>query len=73
MRHWNEKQPGGQGLAVDFDIYFNSLNDASKEVKFPGPYTIQLTCLSVALPKGDVHHMIRQRTYPMPCIQGHVL
>ncbi|KAH9012919.1 hypothetical protein EDB84DRAFT_1568917 [Lactarius hengduanensis] len=31
MRQWNEKQPGGQGLASDFDAHFKSLTDAEKE------------------------------------------
>ena len=33
MRHWNEQQSNGQGLAADFDAYFNSLTDADKEVR----------------------------------------
>lgn len=32
MRQWNEWQPGGQGLATDFDAYFKGLSDAEKEV-----------------------------------------
>lgn len=31
MHRWNEQQPGGQGLASDFDAYFRSLTDAEKE------------------------------------------
>ncbi|KAF8256973.1 hypothetical protein EI94DRAFT_1819551 [Lactarius quietus] len=31
MRRWNEQQPGGQGLATDFDIYFKALTEAEKE------------------------------------------
>ncbi|KAH9051278.1 hypothetical protein EDB87DRAFT_1666329 [Lactarius vividus] len=31
MRRWNEKQPGGKGLASDFDAHFKSLTDAEKE------------------------------------------
>ncbi|KAH9009745.1 hypothetical protein EDB83DRAFT_2583229 [Lactarius deliciosus] len=31
MRQWNEKQPGGQGLAADFDTYFKGLSDTDKE------------------------------------------
>ncbi|KAH8978325.1 hypothetical protein EDB86DRAFT_2994571 [Lactarius hatsudake] len=31
MRQWNEQQPGGQGLATDFDAYFKGLSDADKE------------------------------------------
>ena len=32
MRHWNEQQPGGQGLAADFETYFKNLSGADKEV-----------------------------------------
>ncbi len=32
MHRWNEQQPGGQGLASEFDAYFKSLTDAEKEV-----------------------------------------
>ncbi|KAI9429940.1 hypothetical protein H4582DRAFT_2064418 [Lactarius indigo] len=28
---WNERQPGGQGLAADFDAYFKGLSDTDKE------------------------------------------
>ncbi|KAH9039920.1 hypothetical protein EDB84DRAFT_1020222 [Lactarius hengduanensis] len=31
MRHWNELQPGGQGLASEFDVYFKTLSDTDKE------------------------------------------
>ncbi|KAH9056348.1 hypothetical protein EDB87DRAFT_1687567 [Lactarius vividus] len=31
MHQWNEQQPGGQGLAADFDTYFKRLSDADKE------------------------------------------
>ncbi|KAI9465901.1 hypothetical protein BJY52DRAFT_1220611 [Lactarius psammicola] len=31
MRQWNEQQPGGQGLAANFDVYFKGLSDADKE------------------------------------------
>ncbi|KAH9009740.1 hypothetical protein EDB84DRAFT_1446127 [Lactarius hengduanensis] len=31
MCHWNEEQPGGQGLLLEFDVYFKSLTDADKE------------------------------------------
>ncbi|KAH9002129.1 hypothetical protein EDB86DRAFT_2827553 [Lactarius hatsudake] len=31
MRQWNEQQPGGQGLATNFDAYFKGLSDADKE------------------------------------------
>lgn len=34
MRRWNEKQPGGQGLEVDFDIYFKSLSREEIQVRF---------------------------------------
>lgn len=33
MRQWNERQPGGQGLAADFENYFKSLSSADKEVR----------------------------------------
>ena len=32
MRHWNALQPGGQGLASEFDAYFKTLSDTDKEV-----------------------------------------
>jgi hypothetical protein len=32
MRHWNETQPGGQGLLNDFENYFKALSDTDKEV-----------------------------------------
>lgn len=32
MRHWNELQPGGQGLASEFSVYFKTLSDSDKEV-----------------------------------------
>jgi hypothetical protein len=55
MWHWNELQPGGQGLAADFNLYFRSLNDANKEVHFPDHvYITRITHLSIALQKGDV-------------------
>ncbi|KAH9160708.1 hypothetical protein EDB89DRAFT_2081473 [Lactarius sanguifluus] len=31
MYQWNEQQPGGQGLAADFDVYFKGLSDMDKE------------------------------------------
>ncbi|KAH9013179.1 hypothetical protein EDB83DRAFT_2321798 [Lactarius deliciosus] len=31
MRRWNELQPGGQGLASDFEEYFKTLTDIDKE------------------------------------------
>ncbi|KAI9464988.1 hypothetical protein BJY52DRAFT_1221103 [Lactarius psammicola] len=31
MRQWNKQQPGGQGLAANFDMYFKGLSDADKE------------------------------------------
>ncbi|KAH9010693.1 hypothetical protein EDB85DRAFT_2160916 [Lactarius pseudohatsudake] len=31
IRQWNEWQPGGQGLAADFDAYFKGLSDTDKE------------------------------------------
>ncbi|KAH9037139.1 hypothetical protein EDB84DRAFT_1655847 [Lactarius hengduanensis] len=31
IRQWNERQPGSQGLAADFDAYFKGLSDADKE------------------------------------------
>ncbi|KAI9445310.1 hypothetical protein H4582DRAFT_908008 [Lactarius indigo] len=31
MRHWNKLQPGGQGLASEFDAYFKTLSDTDKE------------------------------------------
>ncbi|KAH9060262.1 hypothetical protein EDB87DRAFT_1616822, partial [Lactarius vividus] len=31
MRRWNELQPGGQGLASDFEEYFKALTDVDKE------------------------------------------
>ncbi|KAH9050837.1 hypothetical protein EDB87DRAFT_1669233 [Lactarius vividus] len=31
MRRWNELQPGGQGLASDFEEYFKALTDIDKE------------------------------------------
>ncbi|KAH9014396.1 hypothetical protein EDB84DRAFT_1443870 [Lactarius hengduanensis] len=31
MRRWNELQPGGQGLASDFEEYFKALTKADKE------------------------------------------
>ncbi|KAF8256431.1 hypothetical protein EI94DRAFT_1766954, partial [Lactarius quietus] len=31
MRRWNKQQPGGQGLATDFDVYFKALTEAEKE------------------------------------------
>ncbi|KAH9169441.1 hypothetical protein EDB89DRAFT_1908595 [Lactarius sanguifluus] len=31
VKSWNEKQPGGQGLAADFDAYFKGLSDTDKE------------------------------------------
>ena len=35
MRHWNELQPGGQGLASEFSVYFKTLSDSDKEVSLP--------------------------------------
>ncbi|KAH9033665.1 hypothetical protein EDB84DRAFT_1488305, partial [Lactarius hengduanensis] len=32
MHQWNEQQPGGQGLAADFDVYFKGLSDMDKVV-----------------------------------------
>ncbi|KAF8266304.1 hypothetical protein EI94DRAFT_1701843 [Lactarius quietus] len=32
MQRWNELQPGGQGLADDFDLYFKMLTEANKEL-----------------------------------------
>lgn len=54
MRDWNEKQPGGQGLTADFNLYFKHLTDAQKEVRFHSKYITHLTCCPVALPKGNV-------------------
>ncbi|KAF8267032.1 hypothetical protein EI94DRAFT_87120 [Lactarius quietus] len=31
MRHWNSQQPGGQGLAADFDAYFKALSKEDRE------------------------------------------
>ncbi|KAI9434751.1 hypothetical protein BJY52DRAFT_1231120 [Lactarius psammicola] len=31
MCHWNEQQPGGQGLTTDFDIHFKGLSKEDKE------------------------------------------
>ena len=38
MRRWNEGQPGGQGLATDFEIYYKTLTDADKLVSQSVPY-----------------------------------
>ena len=35
MRHWNEAQPGGQGLLTEFELYFKSLSRAATEVRPP--------------------------------------
>lgn len=35
MRHWNAQQPGGQGLASEFDLYFKVLSTEAKEVLSP--------------------------------------
>src|ERR1700761_7474269 len=32
MIHWNAQQPGGQGLASEFDAYFKALSVEAKEV-----------------------------------------
>ena len=33
MRQWNERQPNGQGLASDFNTYFDGLSDVEIEVR----------------------------------------
>jgi len=40
MRHWNQLQPGGQGLTADFNAYYKALSDAEKEVCEPRFETI---------------------------------
>jgi hypothetical protein len=55
MRHWNQLQPGGQGSAADFVLYFKNLLGANKEVC--GQHfnnTHQSTNVMKALQKGDV-------------------
>ena len=32
MRCWNEAQPGGQGLLIEFELYFKLLSTAETEV-----------------------------------------
>ena len=34
MRHWNEQQPGGQGLTADFEVHYKNLSDAERQVRF---------------------------------------
>ncbi|KAI9432711.1 hypothetical protein H4582DRAFT_2061538 [Lactarius indigo] len=48
MRQWNERQPGGQGLAADFDAYFKGLSDVDKEAHY-------LVSLRPAVQKGDAY------------------
>ena len=33
MRHWNEQQPGKQGLAADFEVYYKNLSEAERQVR----------------------------------------
>ena len=40
MRHWNDKQPGGQGLLSDFNAYFKALSDNDKEVCRPRNHVV---------------------------------
>ncbi|KAH9061993.1 hypothetical protein EDB87DRAFT_1576079 [Lactarius vividus] len=47
MHQWNEQQPGGQGLAADFDTYFKRLSDADKEAHLVSPRP--------AVQKGDAY------------------
>ena len=49
MIHWNAQQPGGQGLASEFDAYFKALSVEAKEV------------LSIANTRETVLIMLRTR------------
>lgn len=56
MRNWNEHQPGGQGLAADFEVYYKNLSEAERQVHFHTYNSIHLTLRSIALQKGNVCH-----------------
>ncbi|KAF8257857.1 hypothetical protein EI94DRAFT_1816742 [Lactarius quietus] len=47
MHHWNETQPGGHGLLVNFDSHFKSLLDADKE-----PLKTEVRILQTAVRKS---------------------
>ncbi|KAH9162767.1 hypothetical protein EDB89DRAFT_2024193 [Lactarius sanguifluus] len=57
MRHWNKLQPGGQGLASEFDVYFKTLSDTDKEVSRPlemySKYHLEFLKLSTAIQEGN--------------------
>ena len=33
MQDWNKHQPGGQGLAADFEVYYKKLSEAERQVR----------------------------------------
>ena len=41
MQHWNQGQPGGQGLATDFEVYYKNLSEAEKQVR-PHSYILSI-------------------------------
>jgi hypothetical protein len=53
MRRWNEKQPGGQGLVSEFDVYFKNLSEADKNVRCSASYGYYLAHQPLALQIGD--------------------
>jgi hypothetical protein len=53
MQRWNEKQPGGQGLTSEFDIYFKNLTEADKNVCCSSSYGYYLAHRPLALQIGD--------------------
>ncbi|KAI9430225.1 hypothetical protein H4582DRAFT_2064038 [Lactarius indigo] len=52
MRCWNELQPGGQGLASDFEEYFKALTDIDKE-----PFKKEMRAVQLAnIPEESKSH-----------------
>ena len=61
MIHWNAQQPGGQGLASEFDLYFKALSAEAKEVfKFSVSRSWERVLITLTL--------LTRTGYPASCV-----
>ena len=67
MIHWNAQQPGGQGLASEFDVYFKALSVEAKEVR-PAANTHKMILIIIYST-----HSLSRRSRVLPKAQRYVL
>ncbi|KAH9022418.1 hypothetical protein EDB84DRAFT_1441230 [Lactarius hengduanensis] len=60
MRRWNELQPGGQGLASDFEEYFKALTKADKE-----PFKKEMRIIQLANTTSTQRYSSTQRYHQL--------